>query len=218
MTTRRQFVRGLGVAGAAVAVSCHRPSESDEVEVTPAEDLMREHGVLRRIMYLYDETAVRLVGGAAVPLDALGRAAALVRRFVEDYHERMEELFVFPRFEAAGTHTELTAVLRRQHDLGRSLTTQIRVLSSTPLGPPERTKLVVALRTFNHMYRAHAAREDTVLFPALRPLIGAKDYAALGDELEDQEHDLLGASGFEGAVEEVAALERAYGVDDLAKL
>jgi hypothetical protein len=78
--------------------------------------------------------------------------------------------------------------------------------------------LVVALRSFNHMYRPHAAREDTVLFPALRGLVGPQAYKELGEQFEEKEKQMLGEHGFEHAVSEVATLEHAFGVDDLAKL
>jgi hypothetical protein len=68
------------------------------------------------------------------------------------------------------------------------------------------------------MYGPHSAREDTVLFPELRPLLGAKEYDALGDAFEDKEHALFGPKGFEGVVAEVAQLERALGIHDLSKL
>lgn len=175
---------------------------------------MREHGVLRRVMYLYDEAALRIDGGREVPLDAVASGAGIIRKVIEDYHEKLEENFVFPRFEKAGKLAELTAVLRRQHQVGRELTDQILALAK---GPAD-VKLATTLRAFNHMYRPHAAREDTVLFPELRELVGAHEYAELGEQLEDQEKQILGDHGFERAVVDVAKLEVAFGVDDLAKL
>jgi len=79
-------------------------------------------------------------------------------------------------------------------------------------------ELAAALRSFNHMYRPHAAREDTVLFPELRGLVGKHAYEELGDQFEDKEKQMLGDHGFERAVDEVARLERAFGLDDLARL
>ena len=68
------------------------------------------------------------------------------------------------------------------------------------------------------MYRPHAAREDTVLFPELRGLVGAQAYAELGEQFEDKETQMLGDHGFERSVAEVAKLEEAFDVADLAKL
>lgn len=206
---RRTFVTSLvvGASGAGIAlVGCSRsasnpgtgptaasgdrdrdkkPSEDDD-EVTPAEDLMREHGVLRRVMYLYEDAADRLAMRRDVPLDALAACAGIVRRVIEDYHEKLEEDFLFPRFEKAGKLADLTAVLRRQHVVGRTLTEQITQLTRGSLADADRTRLAAALRSFNHMYRPHAAREDTVLFPELRGLVGKHAYEELGDQFEDK--------------------------------
>ena len=67
------------------------------------------------------------------------------------------------------------------------------------------------------MYRPHAAREDTVLFPAFRRVVGGAAYRELGEEFEHIEHQQLGARGFERSVAEVAALEQALGIADLAR-
>src|SRR4051812_33909520 len=77
---------------AAPGASGDRDQDKGDDEVTPAEDLMREHGVLRRVMYLYDDAAERLTARdpAHVPLDALAACAGIVRRVIEDYHEKLE--------------------------------------------------------------------------------------------------------------------------------
>jgi hemerythrin-like domain-containing protein len=222
-TTRRSFLTAAtsgtllaACAGSSRGAEHAKPDESDEV--TPVEDLMREHGVLRRVMYLYDETCLRLDAQREVPLDALAAGAGIIRRVIEDYHEKLEEDFLFPRYEKAGKLADLTAILRRQHQVGRQLTEQIVALAKAPLADADRAKLAVALRSFNHMYRAHAAREDTVLFPEFRGLVGAKLYEELGDQFEDKEKQMLGDHGFEHAVAHVAKLEQAFGVDDLSKI
>src|SRR5581483_11875690 len=156
----------LGCAGASHAEHPASPGEGDD-EVTPVEDLMREHGVLRRVMYLYDEASLRLDAQREVPLDALAAAVGIIRHVIEDYHEKLEEDMLFPRFEKAGKLADLTAVLRQQHKVGRELTDRITALVKAPA---DRGQLAAALRKFNHMYRAHAAREDTVLFPEVRAL------------------------------------------------
>lgn len=226
---------GPGAASGAASGDGDRDHKADEEddEVTPAEDLMREHGVLRRVMYLYDDAADRLTArargdtrgdtrgdnrGESMPLDALAACAGIVRRVIEDYHEKLEEDFLFPRFEKAGKLADLTAVLRRQHVAGRVLTEQITQLTRAALADADRARLAAALRSFNHMYRPHAAREDTVLFPELRGLVGERAYAELGEQFEDKEKQMLGDRGFEHAVEEVAKLEQAFGLDDLARL
>ena len=211
---------GALLAGCAPAVAAPAkaagPGEAEDV--SPVEDLMREHGVLRRILLLYGEVIRRVEHQEPFPLEALTAATGIIRRFVEDYHEKLEEDFVFPRFERANKLVDLVTVLRQQHQAGRRVTDAIQGLA-TPAGvqgAEGRAKLVAGLHAFIRMYAPHSAREDTVLFPAFRPLVGAKEYDALGDAFEDKEHALFGPKGFEGVVVEVTQLEKALGIYDLA--
>ena len=119
----------------ALAVVACKHEAADANEVTAAEDLMREHGVLTRLMVIYDAAAKRLDAGDRAMIDPIRSAAAIAREFVESYHERIEEQYVFPRFERAGRLTELVAVLRQQHDAGRGLTDHIQARSSVVRSP-----------------------------------------------------------------------------------
>jgi hypothetical protein len=62
------------------------------------------------------------------------------------------------------------------------------------------------------MYRPHAAREDTVLFPFFRSVVFPKKYDALGEKFEDKEKELFGKEGFENIVDQVADLEKKLGI------
>ena len=102
---------------------------------------------------------------------------------------------------------------------GRVLTSDIRKLTTPAAGPnaAERARLQERLHAFVRMYAPHAAREDTVLFPAFKTLVSPKEYDALGDEFEQVEQRMFGQGGFEKNVAEVAALEKHIGVYDLAQ-
>lgn len=227
---RRRFLR-LAASGAVLTLGAcasagearergeERGGEESEEGISPAEDLMREHGLLERVLLVYDECGARLRAGGEAPMDVLGSAAGIVRDFVEAYHEKLEELHLFPRLEAAHREVELVGVLRTQHARGRELTG--RILQGAALGADageaDRGRLAQALADFGRMYRPHAAREDTVLFPAFESILGADALAELGEQFEEREHELLGADGFEGQVRKVADLERALGIHDLAR-
>lgn len=192
------------------ATAWAKKEEKDE-EVTPLEDLMREHGILNRVLLIYDESIRRLGAGRELPKESVGAAARLIQRFIEGYHEKNEEEFIFPRLEKAGKQVDLVKTLRTQHAAGRTVTQEILKLSAGG----DKARLADRLGAFNRMYRPHEAREDTVLFPAFRPLVGAKEYDELGERMEAAEHKAVGEGGFEKAVDEVAQLERALGIYDL---
>src|SRR5262249_718650 len=138
---------------------------------------------------------------------------------VEEYHEKLEEDFLFPRFKKAGKLVDLVEILLQQHQVGRSLTGQIRDLAvgATVKDAAKHAQLLVALKAFNRRYRPHEAREDTVLFPAFRSLVSKDEYGALGDEFERKEDELFGEDGFFKIVDKVAALEKRLGVYDLGQ-
>ena len=225
---RRSFLGSILVTASAAMTGCatassageahgaprradHGEPSSAEAEVSPGEDLMQEHGVLERILLVYGAAGRRIDAGEALDLAVITEAAGIVRRFVEDYHEHMEETFVFPRLEVAGREVALVATLRLQHLRGREVTDAIAREARAGAAP----RLVPLMRSFERMYRPHAAREDTVLFPAFRDLLGRAAYRELGERFEAEEHARFGEHGFEEAVAEVARLETALGIHDL---
>ena len=220
---RREFLkRGVmigaftGVAGLSLVTAC---KEEGEGGVGPSEDLMREHGVLNRIMLIYDTCRIHLANGEQFPLVILKNSAQIIRNFIEDYHEKLEEDFLFPLFEKATQLTVLVQVLSVQHKAGRILTDRIiesGKMNSWP-GPEESQKLIRLLNDFNSMYRPHEAREDTVLFPALRKIVSTNEYLALGEKFEDKEQALFGKDGFGTVVEKVAGIEQQLGIYELSK-
>jgi hemerythrin-like domain-containing protein len=218
---RREFLAvtgGLALVGATEARSSDDKKDAEE-EISAPEDLMREHGVLNRILLVYEEGVRRLKAKEDAPSEVFHKPATLVRKFVEDYHEKLEEKFIFTAFEKKMKQVELVMVLRRQHDAGRKLTDVVlrEAEKDRFLRDEARQQVIRACEAFIRMYRPHEAREDTVLFPALYKLIGAKEVKELGEQFEKEEHRLFGDEGFEKTVDEVAAIEKQLGIGDLAK-
>ena len=81
----------------------------------------------------------------------------------------------------------------------------------------DRRMLVDSLRRFISMYEPHEAREDTVLFPAMRGIMSSQQYHALGEDFERKEHELFGEQGFEKMVDRVAGIEKTLGIYDLSQ-
>jgi hemerythrin-like domain-containing protein len=194
-------------------------STKGDEEVSPAEDLMREHGVLDRILLIYEDGLRRLDSWQDFDPAVLAQSAQIVRRFIEDYHEKLEEDHLFTRFEKAAKLVDLVTVLKQQHQAGRRITDQVEHLATLASlkSPEDRRKIEDSLRQFIRMYRPHAAREDTILFPAFRRIVTSNEYDSLGEQFEDEEHKLFGDDGFEKMVDEVANLEKRMGIDNLAQ-
>ena len=236
-STRRQCIRtstivsaGLLLAGcrdgvgtnSQTKVSNESPAKPDENqmggEVTATEDLMREHGVLRRALLVYSAAAIKLRSNpSAIAADALQKTAKLFQAFGEEYHEKkLEEAFIFPAVKKAGgeaaTYPDILIV---QHNRGREITDYIiSVTQGAKLGPGNAEPLAKSLEAFVLMYRNHAAREDTIIFPAWKQTMTDKQLDEMNDKFEDIEHEQF---GFEDAVKQISEIENSLGLSDIAQ-
>lgn len=193
--------------------------EVEDDDVSPAEDLMREHGILKRVLLIYREVMSRLDNKRDFPPGVVMSSAKLIRSFVEDYHEKLEEDYLFPRFKKADKLVDLTKVLLQQHQKGRILTDRTMLLANAAAlkDTAKRAELRNMLYQFVRMYEPHEGREDTVLFPAFRKIVSKHEYDALGEEFEKKENQIFHRDGFEKNVDAVSKIEKELGIYDLAQ-
>lgn len=214
----RNFVLSVFLAaGLSITAVKEARAAEKEIPVTAIEDLMREHGLLNRILLIYEDAAEKLRSGQEYNLEILFLAAQIVKRFIEDYHEKLEENHIFPMFEKRGL-SGLANVLKEQHEAGRKVTDEIiRLTGEKDLSSQDMAKLTDDLRKYIRMYRPHEAMEDTVLFPAFHGIISSKEYARLGREFEKEEERMFGEDGFGKTVANVASLEDVVGLGDISQ-
>jgi hemerythrin-like domain-containing protein len=194
----------------------HLADKAESEDVTPPEDLMREHGVLDRVLLIYEAVMRKFTAKDDFDPKVISDAANIVRDFIENYHEQSEEKFVFPRFRTAGKMTDLVDILLQQHQAGRRLTQ--RILQHAPgsrKDGADRQQAIAAMQAFIAMYRPHAAREDTDLFPKLREVVSVHEFDAIGEDMENQEKQKFGDDGFEKMAAHVTELEKVVGIADL---
>lgn len=231
--SRRVFLVGTGITGAGILMGCRNGEagqsgsnkaatatapdggDGEETEVTAVEDLMREHGVVRRALVVYREAGTRLrTSPSAVPSEALQKTAKLLRSFAEDYHEKkLEEAHIFPAVKrAGGPAARVVDVLIAQHQRGREITDYVLAVSSA-MKSARSEPIARTLEAFTRMYEEHAALEDTVVFPAWKKALSPKQLDEMGDLFEDIEHETFGKDGFDDAVDQIEAIERSFGLE-----
>jgi hemerythrin-like domain-containing protein len=219
--SRRALTMAVGTGTMALAARAQDklPEHSEDEGVTAPEDLMKEHGVLDRCLLVYEEIIRRAQSKKEIPSQVLHQTADLVKRFVENYHEKNEENYIFPVFIKARKLSGLVETLLAQHKAGRQITAQILEFSQPASFkyPANQIKILDPCEKFIRMYRPHKAREDTVLFPALRTILSPKEVETLGDRMEEDETKVLGNEGFEKSVATVEDIEKQLGIYDLAQ-
>lgn len=237
---RRTFLRVSALLGAGLVVgrwdrahpvqaaqqgkthaSSHGEKKVKGGEVTATEDLMREHGVLRRALLVYTAAAAKLRGDpSTVAPEALQKTAKLFRAFGEDYHEKqLEETYIFPAVkQARGPAASLPDILLVQHHRGREITDYIlAVTQGAQFGANAAEPLAKTLESFVWMYRHHAAWEDTLVFPAWKQTLSATQLDEMAEKFEEIEHQQFGEDGYEEAVKQISAIESSLGLADLAQ-
>jgi len=127
--------------------------------------------------------------------------------------------FIFPAVKKvggeAGSYPDILIV---QHNRGREITDYILSVSqSAKLGASNAEPLAKALEAFVLMYRNHAAREDTIVFPAWKKTMPRKELDEIGEKFEEIEHAQFGEDGFDDAVKQISAIETSLGLADISQ-
>jgi hemerythrin-like domain-containing protein len=192
--------------------------KKEEFEIPLTEDLMREHGILNRILLIYEEIIKRIENSIDFSVLTLAQAINIIKSFIEDYHENLEDVYVFPLFEKHKKEIRLIKTLKKQHIKGREIASQLQKLSATTQLTKDNKKFVHnLLQKFIKMCRPHEAREDTVLFPQVRSLISEREFLELGEKFETLEYDLFGEDGFEAMVKRVESIEKELDIYNLGQ-
>ena len=235
--TRRQLITGVSLIGAsALLIGCQKSAETgtatnretkaDEVssdeaaaEVSATEDLMREHGIIRRALLVYQESAANLKQDPnSVPVDALEKTAQLIRAFGEDYHEkRLEEAFILPAIKKIQNPASVYAdVLTAQHARGREITDYVLAITKGDKIPAASVEeFIKALESLVRMYEHHAAIEDTIIFPAWKAAVGDRRLDELGAKFEEIESETFGGDGFDAVQKRISEIEQNLGLSNL---
>jgi hemerythrin-like domain-containing protein len=207
---------GWAMSGSPAAAAAASPGPAT---IPPDDGLMREHGVLKRVLLCYQEMTARIQAGG--PLDAkdVQGAALIIHDYIEGFHEGLEEGYVFPRLISAGKITGTVTTLLVQHARGRVITEFLlrQATASGVASPGTRAQLAAAMQAFDRMYQPHEAREDTVVFPAFRQIVPAGELASLGQHFADLEHQQFGTDEFTKMVGRVTSIEQNLGIYDLTQ-
>jgi hemerythrin-like domain-containing protein len=213
----------LVIASNILQVGAFRPLKDkgealEEKMATPVENLMKEHGVLMRILAIYDKVVGDVASGKEFNVSAINRTAEMSRSYIGRHHDACEERYIFPKFREADYITDIIKELHDQHAAAVMMTNQILELSSNGGRRDENSlQTLKDLCTLtSRMYRPHMAWEQTIVFPAFYDIVSADYIRSIQKEMDAEEKKLLGDTGFRGLVGRLSEIEKEVGTYDLS--
>lgn len=186
-------------------------------ELTAGEDLFREHGLLDRLLLIYEEIVRRLENNIRIGDKVIYYTAYIIKHFVEKYHEKTEEKYVFPLLKQHNIAVHIINQLLIQHQQGRQITNKILELSKNN-NIPDKHEIIFNIKEYIKMYRLHSSREDTIIFPEFIKLLNKQEYEKYSKIFEEDEKIKLGPKGFKTYLESVEALEKYLNIYDIAQI
>jgi hemerythrin-like domain-containing protein len=185
--------------------------------ISPTEILSREHAIIERVMIAMESMIVRLVDDPGIDVFPINHAAITINEFGAQHHMVDEEQFLFPKFREAGVAVPLVDTLQAQHDGGRQMIGRIIELTRErhidDLG--QVNELADLCMSFIIMYRAHAAWEETMAFPAFYDIVPQNYVDNIGMRMRDEEQGMMSDPGLHKLMDNLRQIEEAAGTADL---
>jgi hemerythrin-like domain-containing protein len=188
------------------------------MNVSAPEALSREHAMLTRLLLAIDNVVNNALEDRNTDLSPINSAARVIDNVVASHHMVFEEQSVYPRMEQIDYLSSLTETLEGQHDDARVVNDLVLELTKSGKikGQSELDELTLLTKSFKDMITAHAAWEETIIFPAMYDLLPERDMNDFNRKFMEAEKKLLDGKGPEELYRELDTIEEAAGTHDLA--
>ena len=188
------------------------------MNVSAPEALSREHAMLTRLLLAIDNVVNAAVEDGKADLTPINEASNVIRQVVADHHMAFEEQNIYPRMEQIDFLSSMTETLEGQHDDARVINKMVLDMTrgGKLRGKTELDELVLLTKSFKDMITAHAAWEETIIFPAMYDLLPEKDMKDINKKFMASARKLLGGEGPVELYRTLDDIEKAAGTHDLS--
>lgn len=154
----------------------------------PITGLMLEHRLFERVLDAFEAWITRVAAGGT-PGRELVDYVSIFAELVDVHHHGKEEDLLFMAMIDAGfpAHGGPLAVMLHEHDLGRAHVHALRAAIGGD-GPDTLAAIVEHGRTYAALMRAHIRREDQILYPMAREVLG-DDLAGVARRCQSYDED-----------------------------
>ncbi|WP_424357476.1 hemerythrin domain-containing protein [Methanocella sp. MCL-LM] len=180
-------------------------------KMSATQELGLEHAVLDRIMLAMHHSMKMAGKGSKSSLEPCVRGCEIIKQVVDKHHMVMEEEEIYPKFENTKL-SDMARVLKDQHIEMRKMVARMENLAKKGSDIED---LKSTFMDFHDMVMAHAAWEETVLFPCMEGTWSESDLDDLKETQEKHEKKLLGEDATMKIYGMVADLESSAGITSL---
>lgn len=178
------------------------------------EELVTEHGAIKRMLRIIDEVSRRLDAGEPVATEDLEGIVEFIRVFADKCHHAKEEGLLFPAMVEAGIPREQgpIGVMLSEHDVGRGYVGRMADAVRRYGGGDREAAAEVAenARGYAALLAQHIDKEDHILYPMADRVLTDERQRELLEEFEVIERDVVGAGKHEEFHELLDRLEGTY--------
>ena len=150
--------------------------------IDPIDVLLGEHRTILQVLDEVERESRRLEANAALRESFWEDLLHFADTFDAGLHHQKEEQLLFPALEGAGLSAGSgpTAVLRDEHLRAQFWRKRIEAA----LLQRDRSRLLAAAGSYLDLCRAHVLKENQILFPLARRLVGPEELQRLGREFQ----------------------------------
>jgi hemerythrin-like domain-containing protein len=145
--------------------------------------LEHEHQEIRKVVEVMSRLARDIEAGQEFNLSLLGDIVQFMRIFGERCHHVKEEKALFSLLEAKGVPANgcPIGVLTSEHRHSHALLNQLEMASASYRYGDVNARLVLLdlLKSLTELYQHHIWKEEYLLFPMAKKVLGATDYETL---------------------------------------
>lgn len=178
------------------------------------EELVTEHGAIKRMLRIIDEVSRRLDAGEPVATEDLEGIVEFIRVFADKCHHAKEEGHLFPAMVQRGVPAESgpIGVMLYEHDLGRE---HVRAMGEALAGAARGERAAAQAfsehaRGYAGLLRDHIAKEDSILYPMAERVLDSAEDDRLFEAFERVETDVVGQGRHEEFHRMLDRLEETY--------
>ena len=170
-------------------------------------DFMFEHSILDRILLIF-EKIINSPSNKIVDSKYLKLLVLIIKIFIENHHEKMEELYVFPTI-TSNNNKELVKILIEEHKISKILTDKIfKYCKNNDIYNKNIELIKKLLEKFIHMYRYHESHENIEIYPEFEENITRSEYKKINNLVEENEKLILGKIKIKNIIKIIIKIEK----------